>query len=38
MFCNPSKAIRELGLPQTSLEQAVRDAIAWFRDNGFVRP
>ena len=38
MFCNPAKAIRELGLPQTPLEQALRDSIDWFRSNGFVKP
>jgi len=38
MFCNPAKAIRELGLPQTPLEQALEDAIAWFRGHGLVKP
>jgi len=37
MFFNPAKAVRELGLPQTSPEQALRDAIEWFRSNGSVR-
>lgn len=36
MFCSPAKAIRELGLPQTPLEQALEDAISWFRSHGFV--
>ncbi len=36
MFFNPAKAIRELGLPQTSPRQAFEDAIRWFRDNGYV--
>ncbi|MFM8686006.1 MAG: NAD-dependent epimerase/dehydratase family protein [Bacteroidota bacterium] len=31
-----AKAIRELGLPQTSLEQATQDALAWFKKNDFV--
>lgn len=36
MFFNPSKAIKELGLPQTPPEQAFADAINWFRQNGYV--
>lgn len=31
MFFNPAKAIRELGLPQTPPEQALADAVEWFR-------
>jgi len=38
MFYSPAKAVRELGLPQTPPQQAVQDAIEWFRANGFVRP
>jgi len=37
MFFNPGKAIRELGLPQTSPKQALADAVEWFRTNGYVR-
>jgi dihydroflavonol-4-reductase len=37
MFFNPAKAIRELGLPQTSPKQALADAAQWFRDNGYVK-
>ncbi len=37
MFFNPAKAIRELGLPQTSPKQALADAVEWFRVNGYVR-
>src|SRR5205823_1192297 len=36
MWFNPAKAIRELGLPQTPPTQALADAVAWFRANGFV--
>ncbi len=36
MFFNPAKAIRELGLPQTPPRQALADAVAWFRENGYV--
>ena len=37
MFFSPAKAIRELGLPQTSPKQALADAVEWFRKNGYVR-
>jgi dihydroflavonol-4-reductase len=37
MFFNPTKAIRELGLPQTPPRQALADAIEWFQKNGSVR-
>ena len=37
MFSNPAKAIRELGLPQTPPDQALADAVRWFRANGYVR-
>jgi len=36
MFFNPAKAIRELGLPQTPPRQALADAVAWFREKGYV--
>lgn len=32
-----SKAVRELGLPQTPLEAAVADALAWFAREGYLR-
>jgi dihydroflavonol-4-reductase len=35
-YTDPSKAIEELGLPQTPIETAVRDAAEWFRANGYV--
>lgn len=37
MWFDPGKAIRELGLPQTPPEQAFREAVDWFRANGYVR-
>jgi dihydroflavonol-4-reductase len=37
MFFSPAKAIRELGLPQTSPKQALADAVEWFRANGYVK-
>ncbi len=36
MFFDPSKAIRELGLPQRSVRQALADSVAWFRNNGYA--
>jgi dihydroflavonol-4-reductase len=36
MFFDPSKAVRELGLPQTPPRQALADAVNWFRANGYV--
>jgi dihydroflavonol-4-reductase len=36
MFFNPAKAIHDLGLPQTPPKQALADAVAWFRENGYV--
>ena len=37
MWFNPTKAVRELGLPQTPPKQALADAVAWFRANGYVK-
>jgi dihydroflavonol-4-reductase len=37
MWFNPAKAIRELGLPQTPVKQALTDAVEWFRANGYVK-
>ena len=37
MFFSPAKAVRELGLPQTPPRQALADAVAWFRENGYVK-
>ncbi len=31
-----SKAITELGLPQTPVEQAFEKAVKWFRENGYA--
>jgi dihydroflavonol-4-reductase len=38
MFFDAGKAIRELGLPQTPVEEALARAVAYFRENGYVRP
>jgi len=31
-----SKAVRELGIPQTSLEESIRRALAWFRQARYL--
>ena len=36
MFFSADKAVRELGLPQTSAETALADAVAWFTDHGYA--
>jgi len=36
MYYDASKAVRELGLPQNSVENAVRKAVDWFRSHGYV--
>ena len=36
MFFDASKAVRELGLPQSAVEGALARAVEWFRANGYV--
>jgi dihydroflavonol-4-reductase len=36
LTCDPTRAIHELGLPQTPLATALAEAVAWFRENGYV--
>lgn len=36
MFFDPSKAVRELGLPRSPLEGALERAVAWFRRRGYA--
>jgi dihydroflavonol-4-reductase len=36
MFFDPGKAIRQLGLPQTEVDRALRDAVDWFRAHGYT--
>ncbi len=38
MFFDSTKAVRELGLPQTPLEKAIKEAIAWYVREGYVQP
>src|SRR6185503_8816647 len=32
-----SRAVRELGMPQTPLDVALRDALAWFAREGYIK-
>jgi len=36
MFFDASKAVRELGLPQTPVRVAFEEAMAWFEERGYV--
>ena len=36
MFFDPAKAIRELELPQTPVEEALRDAVEWYWIHGYA--
>jgi len=36
MYFSAEKAVRELGLPQTHAEDALRDAVAWFVERGYA--
>ncbi len=36
MYFDSSKAVRELGLPQTPVRQALAEAVAWFRSHGYA--
>jgi dihydroflavonol-4-reductase len=38
MYYDPSKALRELNLPQTPISQALKDAVDWFIANDYVTP
>jgi dihydroflavonol-4-reductase len=37
MFFDSQKAVQELGLPQTPVDQALQDAIQWFRGHGYIK-
>jgi len=37
MFFDASKAVRQLGLPQTPVETALARAVRWFDEHGYVR-
>lgn len=36
MYYDPSKAVRELGLPQTPIALALKRAVDWFTEHGYV--
>ncbi len=36
MFFDPGKAVRELGMPQSPVEDALAGAVRWFRANGYA--
>ena len=36
MYFDASKAVRELGLPQTPIEEPLQRAVDWYRTNGYV--
>lgn len=38
MYFSPAKAVRELGLPQTDVREALADAVDWFVAHGYARP
>jgi dihydroflavonol-4-reductase len=35
MYFSPARAVRELGLPQTDVRVALRDAVGWFAAHGY---
>ncbi len=37
MFFDASKVVRELGLPQSPIREALARAVAWFRAEGYVK-
>ncbi len=38
MYYDSSKAVKELGLPRSSVEDALKKAVNWFRESGLVKP
>jgi dihydroflavonol-4-reductase len=36
MYYDSAKAVRELGLPQSPIEDALERAVRWFQENGYV--
>jgi len=37
MYYDASKAVRELGLPQTPMKKTFEKAVQWFRENGYAK-
>jgi dihydroflavonol-4-reductase len=36
-YYSGQRAREELQMPHTSLDNAIREALAWFRENGYIR-
>jgi dihydroflavonol-4-reductase len=36
-FYDCSKAVKELGLPQTPIRASIERAVNWFKENGYIR-
>jgi dihydroflavonol-4-reductase len=36
MYFDSSRSVKELGLPQTSVRDALSRSVDWFRSNGYV--
>jgi dihydroflavonol-4-reductase len=36
MYFSAARAVRELGLPQTDVREALADAVAWFKAHGYA--
>ena len=36
-YCDCTKAVNELGMPQTPVRTTVEKAVRWFRENGYVK-
>lgn len=37
MYFDSSKAVKELGLPQTPIKTALQKAVEWFKENGYAK-
>lgn len=37
VYYDCSKAVRELGLPQTPIKTTIEKAVSWFKENGYVK-
>ena len=35
-YCDSSKAIKELGYPQSPIEETIRKTVSWFKGNGYL--
>jgi dihydroflavonol-4-reductase len=36
-FFDCSRAVNELGMPQTPIRKTVEKALGWFRENGYIK-